>query len=134
MMQLFNSSSLTYLISNTLLMLSFRNLMHDAGFQKIDGEKKRAFPRGPKPAIAPKPTIPPKPKNIKRQGHSCDIVIDENKSRNVQKRTTPKSTSMSILSPVDVDKEWANIALYMDCFSGTGMVGGMVLISFLGNS
>lgn len=81
-------------------------------------QKKRTLPRGPKPVIAPKPTILPKPKNIKRQGQSCDTAVDENKSKSTSTRkTTPKSSSMSVLSPVDLDKEWGNITMFMDSFN-----------------
>jgi len=81
-------------------------------------QRKRTLPRGPKPAIAPKPVIPPKPKNIKRQGHSCENVLDENKAKAASgRKSTPKSTSMSVLSPVDVDKEWEHITMFMDSFN-----------------
>jgi hypothetical protein len=98
----------------------------------VEQNKKRTLPRGPKPTIAPKPAIPPKPKNIKRQGHSCEYVLDENESGSKNKakltmmvsstsgggrKTTPKSTSMSVLSPVDVDKEWEHITMFMDSFN-----------------
>lgn len=49
--------------------------------------------------------------------------MDENKSKvPSQRRSAPKSTSMSVLSPaglspVDVDREWENITLFMDSFN-----------------
>lgn len=83
---------------------------------------KRPMPKGPKPAIAPKPVILPKPviaakpKVLQRQGVSCDQGMG-NKPKPSGKKTTPKSTSMSVLSPFDLDKEWDNITKFMDTLS-----------------
>ena len=102
-----------------------------SGVDKNATLSKKPQPKGPKPAIAPKPKIAPKPRNIKRQGHSCDNVLADGgkQGRSTQqnqqqqpphdhpKKTTPKSTSMSVLSPVDVDKEWESITKFMDSLS-----------------
>lgn len=69
----------------------------------------------PKPVISQKPQIAPKPKNVRRQGHSHENVLENGKREAPVpvRRIAPKSNSMSILSPTDLDKEWEGIATFV---------------------